>query len=320
MVRMQYAGDSNATFEELASPFPFADADGDGTILCRRLFGGLRIVVLHLEMHRFIERRVKQDALEINFCANGRFESCFSGRDFVIMKPGDMAVSIFDGVHGTESESLFPLGHYDGLSILVDCNDASQWMQRHAPNLGTDFAEMKDRLLAGRWYVTGSAGPRCEHVFRELYENAAYFDLPYLQLKVLELFMLLNRIHCAPAPQGYCSSRQMEIVRHLRDHLISEGYASLPRLAKEQGISVSRLQKLFKQVYGAPVYHYVREYRLEQAAVELTTSARSITEIAMDAGYGSASKFSACFRQRYGTTPSEYRRSTDSHAPIGTIK
>lgn len=39
----------------------------------------------------------------------------------------------------------------------------------------------------------GTAGPRCEHVFRELYENAPYMDLRFLRLKVVELLMLLSR-------------------------------------------------------------------------------------------------------------------------------
>ena len=67
------------------------------------------------------------------------------------------------------------------------------------------------------------------------------------------------------------------------------------------------LQKLFRQVYGAPIYHYIKEYRLEQAAVELARGGKRVVEIALDAGYDSASKFSETFKKRYGTTPTEYR-------------
>ena len=95
----------------------------------------------------------------------------------------------------------------------------------------------------------------------------------------------------------------------MRDHLLTNrnNYVSLARLAEEHQISVSHLQRLFRQVYGMPVYHYIREYRLEQAAVELLSSRKHIVEIAMDAGYDSASKFSAAFKARYGVTPSAYR-------------
>ena len=60
---------------------------------------------------------------------------------------------------------------------------------------------------------------------------------------------------------------------------------------------------MFKQVYGVPVYHYIKEYRLEQAAVELVRSAKPITQIAQNAGYDNASKFSEAFRKRYGNDP-----------------
>lgn len=40
-------------------------------------------------------------------------------------------------------------------------------------------------------------------------------------------------------------------------------------------MSVSHLQKLFKQIYGVPVYHYIKEYRLEQAAVELVAQRKA---------------------------------------------
>ena len=97
--------------------------------------------------------------------------------------------------------------------------------------------------------------------------------------------------------------------KHMRDHLLTdrEGYVSLSQLAAEHEISVSHLQKIFKLVYGVPVYHYIKEYRLEQAAVELVRSAKPVTQIAQAAGYDNASKFSACFKARYGATPSQYR-------------
>ena len=108
---------------------------------------------------------------------------------------------------------------------------------------------------------------------------------------------------------SYYSAEQTLLAHHLRDHLLTnrEGYVSLAQLAAEHEMSVSHLQKLFKQVYGVPVYRYIKEYRLEQAAVELVRSRKPITEIAQRAGYDNASKFSESFKKRYGKTPSRYR-------------
>ena len=294
----------------------FENAVGSGEIHCYRLFDGVDIMLLRLEMESYTEVRTQVGTIEINFCANGRFETGFSLRDHVLLKPGDMAVSCYDGMHGARSESYFPLGYYEGICLEAEPTAAEGWIRRNAPAFAPDFAALKQNLLGSKWYMTGSAGPRCEHVFRELYESAAYADRSFLQLKALELLMLLSRIPQESVADLYCSARQTELAHHLRDHLLTnrEGYVSLAQLAAEHEMSVSHLQKLFKQVYGVPVYRYVKEYRLEQAAVELVRSRRPITEIAQSAGYDNASKFSASFKKRYGKTPSRYRADTKDAA------
>ena len=287
----------------------FENAAGSGEIHYYRLFDGVGIMLLRLEMETYTEIRTQIGMIEINFCINGRFETSFSMRDSVLLKPGDMAISCYDGVHGSSSESRFPLGYYEGICLEVNPEAASGWIAQHAPAFHVDFSALKQNLLDSKWYMVGSAGSRCEHVFRELYESASYADHTVLQLKVLELLLLLERIPQESGMDSYYSAEQTLLAHHLRDHLLTnrEGYVSLAQVAAEHEMSVSHLQKLFKQVYGVPVYRYIKEYRLEQAAVELVRSRKPITEIAQHAGYDNASKFSESFKKRYGKTPSRYR-------------
>ena len=298
----------------MGSAFPaqadgFEKADGSGEIHYYRLFDGVGILLMQLEMGSYTEIRTQVGVLEVNFCINGRFETSFSMRSHVLLKPGDMAISCYDGLHGTKSESHFPLGYYEGLCLEIDPAAAEHWIRLNAPAFPIDFTALKQNLLGSKWYMVGPAGPRCEHVFRELYESASYAERGFLQLKVLELMLLLGRIPQERAADPYCSAEQTVLAHHLRDHLLTnrEGYISLASLAAEHEISVSHLQKLFKQVYGVPIYRYIKEYRLEQAAVELVRSGKSVTEIAQQAGYDNASKFSESFKKRYGKTPSRYR-------------
>ena len=287
----------------------FENAVGDGEIHCYQLLDGVSVMLMRLEMESYTEIRTQTGLIEINFCVGGRFETRFSLRDQVLLKPGDMAISCYDGLRGTQSESRFPLGYYEGICLEVAPAAARRWMERNAPAFCVDFAPWKENLLGNKWYMYSPAGPRCEHVFRELYESAPYQNFAFLQLKALELLMLLGRIPREEGEESYCSAKQAELIHHLRDHLLSdrEGYVSLANLAAEHEISVSHLQKLFKQMYGVPVYHYIKEYRLEQAAVELVRGTKPVTQIAQSAGYDNASKFSECFRKRYGVTPSQYR-------------
>ena len=193
-------------------------ADGQGTMRVYPLFDGVTVMLTQLETHGFPEDRPQRDRLEINFCVNGRFESHFSSRDLAVLKPGDMAVSTFDGVHGLHSHSDFPLGYYEGVCITVDCAPAEAWMRRNVAPLACNFSALKENLLASQWYAVAGAGPRCEHVFRELFENLPYFDRRTLTLKALELFSLLETIPRAELSREYCSAEQLRLARHLRDH------------------------------------------------------------------------------------------------------
>lgn len=291
----------------MGSAFPvqadgFEKADGSGEIHYYRLFDGVGILLLRLEMETYTEMRTQVGVLEVNFCINGRFETSFSMRSHVLLKPGDMAISCYDGLHGTKSESHFPLGYYEGLCLEIDPAAAGHWIRLNAPAFPIDFTALKQNLLGSKWYMVGPAGPRCEHVFRELYESASYAERGFLQLKVLELMLLLGRIPQERAADPYCSAEQTALAHHLRDHLLTnrEGYVSLAQVAAEHEMSVSHLQKLFKQVYGVPVYRYIKEYHLEQAAVELVRSRKPITEIAQHAGYDNASKFSRALKSGTG--------------------
>lgn len=282
---------------------------GKGRMACYDLLDGIMGIAIRLEMSDFLERRSNAQTIEINFCVNGRFETSFSRREHVLLKPGDMAVSRCDGVHGAETVSYLPLGYYEGLCLQIDPERVERWMARHAPAFVVDISRLMKNLLREGWYMFGEIDHRCERVFQELYEGISDFDTQYLQLKVVELLMLLTRILRSECGARCCSSRQIEVIQHIRDQVLAdrEHYTSLSQLAAEHHISVSQMQKLFKQNYGAPIYRYIKEYRLEQASVALVQSSKSITEIALSSGYDTASKFSECFKKRYGMTPTQYR-------------
>ena len=56
----------------------FEHADGNGEIHYYRLFDGVGIMLLRLEMEAYTEIRTQIGRLEVNFCVNGRFETSFS--------------------------------------------------------------------------------------------------------------------------------------------------------------------------------------------------------------------------------------------------
>ena len=82
---------------------------------------------------------------------------------------------------------------------------------------------------------------------------------------------------------------------------------SLAALARETGMTHTRLTREFRKYCGTTVFGWLRQYRMEIAERQLRHSRLDITEIALSLGYSSASHFASSFRQQHKCTPQEYR-------------
>ncbi|HLY04916.1 MAG TPA: helix-turn-helix domain-containing protein [Rhizomicrobium sp.] len=93
--------------------------------------------------------------------------------------------------------------------------------------------------------------------------------------------------------------------RHLADGNLSPEF-----VAGRLGMSVRTLQRLFEQT-GTTFSAFVIRERLETAyeALKLGPGRRSITDIALESGFGDVSHFNRKFRALYHASPSEIRRS-----------
>ena len=79
-------------------------------------------------------------------------------------------------------------------------------------------------------------------------------------------------------------------------------------LAVRAGVSPTKLKMIFRRVYGASLFAYVRKEKMHFAARELAASNIRIIDVAEACGYDNASKFSAAFHDVFGVSPREYRK------------
>ncbi len=98
---------------------------------------------------------------------------------------------------------------------------------------------------------------------------------------------------------------------------ISNDYSSPLRvadLAKECGLTVSRLERTISKVYGMTPVQLLAKTRLTAATRLLDTTTDSITDIAVACGYSDHSAFTNKFRSSVGITPREYRSRENRNA------
>ena len=83
---------------------------------------------------------------------------------------------------------------------------------------------------------------------------------------------------------------------------------SLAELANHVHLQTSFFCRAFKQSTGVSPHQYFLLHKIRCAKEMMRDRARSLTEIALECGFCDSSHFSTAFRQKMGTSPSEYRR------------
>ena len=83
---------------------------------------------------------------------------------------------------------------------------------------------------------------------------------------------------------------------------------TLAEIAAEVRGSPVYLTQVFQQVEGMPLYRYQLRLRLARA-LDLLASYDDLTALSIELGFSSHSHFGAAFREAYGRTPSEFKRS-----------
>ncbi|MEP7053606.1 MAG: AraC family transcriptional regulator, partial [Pseudomonadota bacterium] len=96
------------------------------------------------------------------------------------------------------------------------------------------------------------------------------------------------------------------VCSHLHEEL------SLDRLSAVAGFSKFHFHRQFSAYAGLTVAQFVKLTRLKRAAYQLAFDpARSVIDVALDAGFSSPEAFSRAFKESQGQTPSDFRRSPE---------
>jgi two-component system, response regulator YesN len=89
---------------------------------------------------------------------------------------------------------------------------------------------------------------------------------------------------------------------------------SLNELARSVNLSLWHLSHLFKSEMGLSPALYLKNYRMQQAAVLLESTFLSVKEITARVGFRDESHFVRVFKGAYGLTPVRYRASASKQS------
>ena len=129
---------------------------------------------------------------------------------------------------------------------------------------------------------------------------------------VIELLERVLRCTCTsrlPSDQAETGRSHRHTVHEIETLLSQrvEDRLTLRGIAREVGLSAYHVCRLFRRVTGIKLHQYRLRLRIREALTDVVESRRSLTEIALDAGFSSHSHFTGLFRQEFNATPSSVR-------------
>ncbi|MDO4295574.1 MAG: AraC family transcriptional regulator [bacterium] len=301
--------------EEVLHPdckgFRLSNETGDGRITVYQVFSGIELYYNDMHMGYCNQNQATtKNMVEINHCSIGRFECSFGENSCCYMTEGDLSIS--SGMK-KKSNSCFPLNHYHGISILIHFDELLPEVQRIMELLNIDLRYIQKYICEGNRCYIMRANPSIEHIFSELYHVREQRKPGYMKIKMLELLLFLSDLNTSEEvlQTDYFNQNQVALIKAVASYLTEDltVHHTIEQLSQKFEISPTALKKCFRGVYGTSVYAYLRTYRLQVAKKLLMETELSVTEIANKIGYENPNKFTSAFKEMFGHSPTEFRKS-----------
>lgn len=135
------------------------------------------------------------------------------------------------------------------------------------------------------------------------------------------MFIEVVRRHLAELPEngtGWLAGLRDPCVGQVLSKLHAAPARSwtLAELARETATSRSVLAERFAQLVGIPPMQYLAQWRIQLAAMLLTSGDQSLAEIAEHVGYGSETALSRAFKREVGVAPALWKKGQRAPADV----
>ena len=290
--------------------FHFHSNTGEGRMTQYDLFPGVSLMYNDFHMEGYDSAfRTTEDLLCIDYCRQGRMEYTSGPEAYSYVEAGDLKL---DRRLEHRGHFTFPLAHYHGITIGFELPQAARSLAEWVREFPVELSQLQRKFCSGRHPRVIHGAPSVDHIFQELYAVPEQIKLPYFRIKVLELLLYLDALELPKdAEKPYFYKSQVEKVKAVHRLLTGEleRHYTIAELSERFSVPATALKECFKSIYGQPVNTYMRNFRMDRAALLLRQEPQTgVMEIAGRMGYSSGSKFAAAFKKAKGKTPLEYRR------------
>lgn len=260
------------------------------------------------EVRASFEYEIDKNHIQFHFCIKGSSKFNFNNGNYSFPVISENSILLYNPVQELPINAFLEPNSLV-LSVLISIkkfhslfsNQADQISFLNQDNAGNKF--YKDKKL----------GPMISVVLNQMAQQSVHESMHnlYLRAKVFELMSLyFNKDKEMDVEQCpfLVDDKNIKKIRRAKDIIISRMTEppTLNDLANEVEISLKKLKEGFKQVYGASVYVFLLDYKMQVSKRLLSSGNYNVNEVALKVGYSTATHFINAFKKKFGTTPKKY--------------
>lgn len=137
----------------------------------------------------------------------------------------------------------------------------------------------------------------------------------FIKSQLYQFFFILNN-RCRNLTCPKRSRKSLDkikiVLKHIENNYMNR--ITIEEIAEVADFSESHFMRYFKETMGTSFIDYLKDYRLTMASRLLITSDSAILAIASEVGFDNLSYFNRAFKQKYGMTPSAFRKVTTANS------
>lgn len=280
-------------------------------MLIYHIFEGLDLV--YNKFNTYISPKpsteMKKEYIEINYCKRGVFECKTENGRYLYLSEGEMASNISTIKRET---SNFTIGYYEGIELIIDIDKLKKSIPNMFEMLIQNIENLKKVLKENELGIVLKPIKEMVHIFDELYVMNPEKAEIHTKLKVLELLLVFTAIplDSRNKQKVYLDKAQIDKIKKIHEEITAnlDKKVTIEMLSKIYDIGTTTLKAYFKEIYGQPIYTYLKDYKIHTSLHLLEETDKNVNEIAGMLGYDNSSKFSKVFKDKMGCTPIEYRK------------
>lgn len=243
--------------------------------------------------------------IELLYCIRGRYDIMVNGETYPC-ESGDFVI-----IHTMEPHLTRPVD--DKGELLCVQFDLSVMDNTYSTLYESQFLLPFIRgKVPFKKYIRTQRGTMLESILSEIlieYQNKKPGYQMCIRGNFFRLFTYLIRNQVISVVEKEVDSEDVErirpVVEFLEDDEVSE--LSVSEAASIACMSYYHFCRLFKKVTGKTFVEYQNFVRIKKAEKLLTTTTKSITDIAFEVGFGSAAYFNRIFKRETNQSPVSYR-------------